>query len=169
MVDDDNAVVDTVTRDEAHRKRLPHRTVMFFVFSPDGKILVTRRSMDKEFFKGYFSVILGGHVSAGESYEDALLKEMKEELGSAGDHQHLGHFIKDIPQEVEHVSLFKVTISPSKVDLDPGEFMDGEFLSPRDIEEILTREKFVPETEAVLDILRQKTGIRITYPEDQPR
>ncbi|MFO8108994.1 MAG: NUDIX domain-containing protein [Thermoplasmata archaeon] len=153
VVDNENKIVGTASRSEVHKKRLPHRTVMFFVFSPDDRILVTKRSLTKEFFKGYRSVVLGGHVSAGESYEEALIKEMVEELGTVGGYEHMGDFVKDIPEEVEHVSLFKVTVSPSQVNLDPKEFQEGKFMCSAEIKDRLSEGKFLPETKTVMGFL----------------
>ncbi len=96
---------------------------------------------------------MGGHVSAGCSYEKTLIKEMVEEIGTTGEYVHLGNFVKDLPEEVEHVSLFKVTVSPSKVDLDPKEFQKGEFVPLSEINSKITQEDFLPETDIVLNIL----------------
>ncbi len=158
VVNEDNEVIGTASRREVHQKRLPHRTVMFFVFSFDNRILVTKRSGEKEFFKGYWSVVLGGHVSAGLSYEEALVKEMREELGTTGDYVHLGNFVKELPEEVEHVSLFKVTVSPSNVELHPDEFQKGEFIPLKNIKDKLSKEKFLPETRDVLRILKKSVN-----------
>ena len=43
-----------------------------------GKILLVRRNIEP--FKGYW-VLPGGHVEYGERVEDAIAREMKEELG----------------------------------------------------------------------------------------
>jgi ADP-ribose pyrophosphatase YjhB (NUDIX family) len=42
-------------------------------------VFVSQRTDDKEFYPGYWSIVFGGHVHAGESYEDAVLRELKED------------------------------------------------------------------------------------------
>ncbi len=153
VVDENNEVIDRRARKEVHDKRLRHRTVMFFVVSPTDKILVTKRSEDKEFFPGYWSIVLGGHVKSGESYEEALISEMKEEINAVGDHEKLGEFVKDIDEEIEHVSLFKVRIDPEDIDLLDKEFQKGEFWNIDEIKGKIDELDFLPETEEVLKYL----------------
>ncbi len=154
VVNEKNEVVGKATRKEVHEKKLPHRTVMFFVVSNDGRVLITKRSNDKEFFGGHWSVVLGGHVSSGDSYEKTLLKEMEEEIGTVGEHVHIGNFVKELPEEIEHVSLFKTTVPPEEVRLNPNEFQEGEFVPFNEIDEHLKHKKFLPETETVLDKMK---------------
>ena len=45
-----------------------------------GRFLVEKRRLDKEADPGYIE-IPGGHVESGETFDDALRREMKEELG----------------------------------------------------------------------------------------
>ena len=49
------------------------------IFLKDGKFLVERRRSDDTADAGFFT-IPGGHVDKGETLEDALKREMKEEL-----------------------------------------------------------------------------------------
>ncbi|MFO7791994.1 MAG: NUDIX domain-containing protein [Candidatus Saliniplasma sp.] len=157
VVDEQNRVIDQRPRKEVHEKGLPHRTVMFFVRSPEGKYLVTKRSEDKEFFPGYWSVVMGGHVQASESYEASLDKEMREEIGVKGDYKELGSFVKDIPEETEHVKLYEVIVEPDDIELLDKEFKKGEFwdkdmiIEELDVE--VDKRKFLPETEIVLKYL----------------
>lgn len=51
-----------------------------FILVRDGKILVEKRRMDKETDPGKV-VIPGGHVEDGETHEEALKRELLEELG----------------------------------------------------------------------------------------
>ena len=57
-----------------------HLTVLGVLMRPDGKYLVTRRRMDKEWAAGWWEVP-GGGVRAGESSIDAVSREILEETG----------------------------------------------------------------------------------------
>jgi len=153
VIDESNEVIGKKPRKVVHEKRLRHRTVMFFVISPEGKILVTKRSDNKDFFPGYWSIVLGGHVKSGESYEEALMLEMQEELGTKGEYEKIGSFIKDIEEEIEHVHLYKVKVNPDEINLLDKEFNKGEFWKIEEIKKKIDELNFLPETEIVIEYL----------------
>lgn len=72
----DNAIEKIVTRRQAHEQSFPHRIAAVFVFSMDGRLYVQVRSDN-----GRFDHTVGGHVDVGESYEQAAVREMQEEVG----------------------------------------------------------------------------------------
>ena len=55
-----------------------HLTVLGVLQRPDGRYLITRRRMDKEWAAGWWEV-RGGGVNAGEESKDAIIREIKEE------------------------------------------------------------------------------------------
>ncbi len=57
-----------------------HLSVLAVIGRPDGKILITRRAMDKAWAPGWWEVP-GGAVKAGEDSIDAVIREVKEETG----------------------------------------------------------------------------------------
>ncbi|MFW6141170.1 MAG: NUDIX hydrolase [Candidatus Saliniplasma sp.] len=153
VVNEENEVIDQRPRNEVHEKGLPHRTVMFLVRSEDGKILVTKRSYNKEFFPGYWSIVLGGHVQSGSSYEEALKKEMKEEIGVVGEYKKILFFVKDIPEETEYANLYETVVDPADINLIDEEFEKGEFWEKSKIMEELEKRDFLPETYHIIDHL----------------
>lgn len=154
IVNEEDEVVGVKTRKEAHDEGLRHRSVMFFVFNHDENLLMTQRSEDKRFYPGYWSIVLGGHVTSGLSYEEALKKEMEEEIGVRGKYKEMGGFKKDIEEEKENVKLFKTEVDPEKIELSTEEFKMARFISPDEIEDIIKEKDFVPETKEVLTVLK---------------
>lgn len=57
-----------------------HLTVLGVIKRLDGKYLITKRSMDKSWAAGWWEVS-GGAAIAGESSNDAVIREIKEETG----------------------------------------------------------------------------------------
>ncbi|MBR2427929.1 MAG: NUDIX domain-containing protein [Lentisphaeria bacterium] len=59
-----------------------HRAVHVLVFHPEtGDILLQKRSRTKRIQPGKWDASVGGHISAGESIAEALLRETEEEIG----------------------------------------------------------------------------------------
>ena len=57
-----------------------HLTVLGVIARPDGTFLITKRVMTKAWAPGWWEVS-GGGVQAGESSEEAVRREVKEETG----------------------------------------------------------------------------------------
>ena len=81
IVDDDDNVIATVTRSEMRARRLQHRSVGIAVMSTDGRLLVHRRSLDKDIWPGWWDIAAGGVVAAGETYEAAARRELARSSG----------------------------------------------------------------------------------------
>ena len=75
---------ETVSRDEAHDKGIPHRTVHTWVVKKEGtgcKILLQKRSAEKDSFPGMYDTSSAGHISAGDEPLESAIRELGEELG----------------------------------------------------------------------------------------
>jgi len=79
--EDGTATSEVRLKDEAHIKGLFHPTVHVWLYTKQGEILLQQRGAHKETFPSYWDVSVAGHVMAGESIEDAALREVKEEIG----------------------------------------------------------------------------------------
>ncbi len=60
---------------------LLHPVVHVHVFNSNGQLWLQKRSVSKKIQPGKWDTSVGGHVSSGEKIEQALLREVKEEMG----------------------------------------------------------------------------------------
>jgi isopentenyl-diphosphate Delta-isomerase len=81
VVDEHDVPARRETRVEIHRQRLLHRAVHVLVFNPRGEIYLQRRSAHKDTYPHRWTTSCSGHVDAGENYDQAVLRELGEELG----------------------------------------------------------------------------------------
>ena len=77
---------ETVSRAEAHRRGIRHRTAHIWIIRlVQGRyeVLLQQRSLQKDSFPGLFDTSSAGHVPAGQEPLPSALRELKEELGLA--------------------------------------------------------------------------------------
>jgi isopentenyl-diphosphate delta-isomerase type 1 len=83
VCDEQDRVIGRAARSEVHRRGLLHRAVHIWVFRSDGRLLMHLRSAQKDEYPGCWTSSASGHVDAGETYEAAAQRELREELGIA--------------------------------------------------------------------------------------
>ncbi|POX53970.1 NUDIX hydrolase [Streptomyces sp. Ru71] len=84
IVDLHDQVIGQSPRGEAYARGLRHRCVFIQARDADGRVFVHRRTPTKLVFPSRYDMFVGGVVGAGESYDDAALREAEEELGVTG-------------------------------------------------------------------------------------
>lgn len=83
ILDEQERVIQTITKRTAHEKGLLHACVVSEVIDSGGRWLLTLQAADRQDAGQWVSPV-GGHVTAGETYEQALLRESAEEVGLKG-------------------------------------------------------------------------------------
>ena len=102
-----------------------------------GELLLGRRSADREWLPGMWDVF-GGHIEPDESVEDALVRELREELGIEPLRmRHVGELAGDAP-DPWRLRLYAVTAwSGEPRNLQPHEHDELRWCSFADAEEKL--------------------------------
>jgi isopentenyl-diphosphate delta-isomerase len=135
----------TKTKAEVHRDGDWHRAAHVWIATPDGRVLLQRRSLRKENYPGLWDVSAAGHLSAGESAVACAVRETFEELGLSIDADEL---------------QFLATIRESCV-LNEGTYIDNEihdvFLVRRDVDlsSLVLQEDEVDEVMLVRELPRE--------------
>lgn len=81
VVDEQDNILGYSTKEDILRRGLNYRCIQVFLFNGKEQLLVCRRPEAKKKFAGQFAASAMGHVRRGEDYEDAAVREMKQELG----------------------------------------------------------------------------------------
>ena len=121
-------VIDKATRGECHGgSRLLHPVVHLHVFNNTGEIFLQKRPEWKDIQPGKWDTAVGGHIDYGETPEDALVREVREELGiTTFTPQWLGMYVFESQRERELVYVYQTVydgeIRPSEAELDGGRF-----------------------------------------------
>jgi isopentenyldiphosphate isomerase len=151
VTDDDATVLGPVERRLVHgNPSLIHRSAHLLVLHPeDGTLLLQRRSALKDTFPGRWDTSVGGHVSFGQSYEEAVLREAREEIGVdlAPDSLERLHLLRFRgAEESENTTTFLCRHAGPFVP-DPDEISELRFWTRAQIEAVLGTGTFTPHFE----------------------
>ena len=128
IIDEDGTVTGSATRGECHNgSRLLHPVVHLHVFNSKGEIFLQKRPIWKDIQPGKWDTAVGGHVDYGETPEEALRREVKEELGITDfTPEYVDKYVFDSKRERELVYVNRTTydgaVRPSAEELDGGRF-----------------------------------------------
>ncbi len=137
LIDEEGNVVGQATRKYCHngQSMALHPVVHLHVMDAEGRIYLQKRSMKKDIAPGRWDTSVGGHVDYGESLEQAVAREAREELGLQIDLaqcRYLFQYVWQSSRERELVTAFCVTYDgvpqPDHDEVDEGRFFTLEEL-----------------------------------------
>ena len=152
VVDERDRVIGTVTRAEMRAHRLRHRTAFVLVVSSAGRLLVHRRSGDKDLWPGRWDLGAGGVLTSGEDYEPAARREVAEELGIEVGALRLvgtGAYRDD---DVDEVGRVYVTVHDGPFRFADGEIVEARFVDRTELDELVDTAPFVPDSLALVPL-----------------
>lgn len=147
-VDEQGNITGTMTRAEAHSgiKHL-HPVVHLHVFNSKGDLYLQKRPDWKDIQPGKWDTAVGGHIDLGESVEQALHREVKEEIGITDyTPERLKHYVFESDKEKELVFVFR-TVYDKPINPDKEELADGRFWSRQEIRDNIGKGIFTPNFE----------------------
>jgi len=156
-INENDEVIGVTTIREAKESGWPRRISRVFIIDNEGSILLQKRSMNMYGYPGLWDQAVGGHVDDKESYIEAAVREMGEELG-----------IYDVPLEELVVSycnrncfegIYRAVVPKSiKINFDTHEVSEVKWFTIEDFENQLQTnpEDFVEPFVAVWHHFRDK-------------
>lgn len=137
VVDVDDQIIDTATRDEIHRRGLLHREIHVWMFDEQYNIFFQKRSLHRP-SAGLLDASVGGHVNSGEEYLHAATRETVEETG-----------LNPAPHELVFLKKFKVSsLTPAGPEATVNNFVRAVYIYKHPVkEEALKKESGLPGTE----------------------
>ncbi|MEU7717053.1 NUDIX hydrolase [Streptomyces tibetensis] len=154
-VDEQDRVVGVVDRDEAVRKGWLHRVATTVCRDARGRVLVHRRPEHVSRFPGHHDWLIGGGVAVGESYEEAAVRELAEELGVRAGVRFVFSFLCRGAISPYWLAVHEAVV-PERLTPDPSEIAWHGWFSEAAFREVSRERLFVPDG---LDALRRHPGL----------
>ena len=153
QVDDDDQVIGSVTRGEAHQNSdIKHRSVFILVFNEAGELLLQKRSKNKDTFPGFWTLSASGHVNYGQTYDEAAKRELQEELDLELDLTTQQKIY--LPEECEFCFIYKAFLSDDRViNFDQTEISEVQFVSVSELDEFVKGHSLTPAAKRVLQAM----------------
>ena len=157
QLDESGRVVGTVRRALVHgNPALRHPSVHVFVVNAAGAYYLQKRSPYKRVQPNKWDTSVGGHIPAGESYEQGAVRELEEELGiRLDDPSRLARhhdFIWATDYETEHTRTFLLR-HEGPFRLNPAEVADGRFWTTDELRAAVGKGELTPNLEMELGYL----------------
>lgn len=140
IVDHNDCVVGQLPRGQIYAQKSHHfRVINAFIMNDRGLVWIPVRSAHKKLFPSCLDASVGGHVAAGESYEQAFKRETHEEVNIDVEQVSYEMVAKLTPQEhgvsaFMHLYIIRTNATPA---YNTNDFASASWISLDDLQQRL--------------------------------
>ncbi|EGE54256.1 NUDIX hydrolase [Streptococcus parauberis] len=122
-----------------------HLVVHLCIFNTNGELLIQQRQKDKEGFPNMWDISVGGSALAGETPQQAVMRETLEELGICIDLSQIRpQFTINFDQGFDDTFLVIADVNLNSLTLQEEEVQDAKWASRQEIFKMMTEGSFIP-------------------------
>ena len=156
MIDQYNLIgekINIIDKDQAHKLGLWHKAIHVWIINDNNEILLQYRCKDKSFYPNTWDCSFAGHIGAGESSLETVLREGKEELGIDIDTQKLEYLFTNkeilnnnniISKEFVDVYLLRQNFDLKNIKFQKEEVSDAKYVSLDKFFELIDNNELIP-------------------------
>ncbi len=159
VLDRRHRLIGYASRGSVHRFGLRHRSVHVMVFDPAGRLYLQLRAAHKDRFPGHWDTSAAGHVSPGEDYAAAAVRELEEELGLRADLLWWAAVPACPATGWEYTAMF-ICCTSAAPRPNPAEIEAGRFFTPMELDGLLQDPSaaVTPACRRLWALWRERTG-----------
>lgn len=163
LVDENDQVIGTIPRVEFYSVEQAVnniRVVNAFIKNSRGELWIPKRTLSKKAFPGAYDFSVAGHVSSGETYEEAFFKEASEEINldmNSVPYKEIGYF-KDGERGLHCFMKVYEILTDESPDFNPEDFSEANWWTPEEVLRQAETAAFKNDTVALVRELYLKTA-----------
>ena len=142
---DRNLMDRQLIRGEAIPEGCYHLVIHLSIFNTKGQLLSQKRTADRQSFPGMWDVSVGGSALAGETSQQAVSRELREELGLNIDFTGVDPAFSQRDEQLfdDHYVLITDGISLDMLTLDPVEVQEVAWYNEPQIRKMVKKNQFI--------------------------
>ena len=156
IIDEYNKIgekIGTVDKEIAHKDGLWHKSVHVWIINDKNEILLQYRCADKKLYPNKWDCSFAGHISAGETSIEALLREGKEELGIDIDLEKLNYVMTNREcikyeninsNEFVDIYILRQNIDIDKISFQKEEVSNAKYVPIEKFFELINNDDIIP-------------------------
>lgn len=139
-----NQIGKVLPKREVHEQGLWHGGAHLWIYNSKGEVFLQHRDPNKEIYPDAWDISCAGHIDAGETPRQTLVREAQEELGLDLDDQKLKYigvtFVEDrmppgwVHRVFDWTYITKMDFDLHQLKLEEGETTDAKWMSLDDFE-----------------------------------
>ncbi|PJE76398.1 hypothetical protein COV05_04705 [Candidatus Uhrbacteria bacterium CG10_big_fil_rev_8_21_14_0_10_48_16] len=146
IVNDQDEVIGQMEKEEAYEKQAMLRSAQLFLYDQQGRLFIQRRAWTKKRFPGCLCASVAGHVEPKEGYEEAIHREMLEEIGIDASVTFVMKTKTPIDDErFAMMAHFRAVTDQVPTRFQEGEVAEGWYVTPEELQALIDKgECFTP-------------------------
>jgi len=136
LVDDNDNVIGQMARNDVYKRGLKNfRVINVFLKNDKAELWIPRRTAQKSLFPLHLDLSTGGHVESGESYDEAMQREVLEEINldvNTVEYTTLGHLKPNEHDVSAFMKVYEIKTNTSP-NFNSDDYVEGNWMMPKNV------------------------------------